>query len=150
MYWTNGPKYSRYFLCVRYMIHTMPMGGDSEKDLAVVLSYLTGRKLTVDEVLTAVQMSRSTYYDRQAKGTLTTTDTLLTAAQNLGLNPVDLLVRYGRIEQSDVAHYIAEGADSSGPFDLMTVRALSPPAKKTRRRPATMPDLQPRRESLPL
>jgi hypothetical protein len=92
------------------MIPTMPAVDDPEKELAVVLSYLTGRKLTLDEVLAAVQVSRSTYYDRQAKGTLITTDTLLTAAQNLDLNPVDLLVRYGRIELSDVAAYLGEGA----------------------------------------
>jgi hypothetical protein len=69
----------------------------------VVLSYLVGRKLTVDDMLAAVERSGSTYCDRQAKGTLTTTDTLLTAAQNLGLNPVDLLLRDGRIEHSGVA-----------------------------------------------
>jgi hypothetical protein len=123
------------------MIPIMPMGGDAEKDLAVVLSYLTGRKLTLDEVLAAVQMSRSTYYDRQAKGTLTTTDILLTAAQNLGLNPVDLLVRYGRIEQSDVSDYMGEGGYPLVPLAMTTLRTTGPPAKKTRTRPATISKL---------
>lgn len=82
-------------------------GGEPRRqDLGLVLSYLTGRKLTLDEVLAAVGMSRSTYYDRQGKGTLTTTDTLLRAARNLDLNPVDLLIRYGRIEPTDVADYL--------------------------------------------
>jgi hypothetical protein len=132
------------------MLPIMPMGADAEKDLAVVLSYLTGRKLTLDEVLAAVQMSRSTYYDRQAKGTLTTTDTLLTAAQNLGLNPVDLLVRYGRIEESDVADYIGEGAHPSVPLGMTIVRTTGPPAKKTRNRPVTISKLQPRKDAPPL
>jgi transcriptional regulator with XRE-family HTH domain len=95
------------------MMPNMRVDGDAGKDLAVVLSYLTGRKLTLEEVLTAVEVSRSTYYDRQAKGTLPTTDTLLTAARNLGLNPVDLLVRYGRIAPSDVAAYLAEGQQAA-------------------------------------
>jgi hypothetical protein len=114
------------------MLPIMPKGADAEKDLAVVLSYLTGRKLTLDEVLAAVQMSRSTYYDRQAKGTLTTTDTLLTAAQNLGLNPVDLLVRYGRIEESDVADYIAEGPHPLVPLGTTTVEDHRPAGENTK------------------
>jgi hypothetical protein len=92
----------------RYPLY-MPVGDDSEKDLAVVLSYLTGRRLSIEEVLAAVGMSRSTYYHRQAKGTLTTTDTLLTAAYNLGFNPIDLLVRFGHIDPSDVAAYLEDG-----------------------------------------
>jgi hypothetical protein len=77
---------------------------------------LTGRKLTLEEVLAAVEMSRSTFYDRQGKGTLTTTDTLLRAARNLGLNPVDLLIRYGRIAPTEVADYV-EG--EGHPFGLV-------------------------------
>jgi hypothetical protein len=131
------------------MMRIMSMGGDAEKDLALVLSYLTGRKLTLDEVLAAVEMSRSTYYDRQAKGTLTSTDTLLTAAQNLGLNPVDLLVRYGRIEPSDVADYIQEGAT---PFRTATVTTtrVNPPANRPRRKSATIANLRPRKDAPPL
>jgi transcriptional regulator with XRE-family HTH domain len=132
------------------MIQSMSMSGDAEKDLAVVLSYLTGRKLTLEEVLAAVEMSRSTYYDRQAKGTLTTTDTLLKAARNLGLNPVDLLVRYGRIEPSDVADFVEEGVH---PFGVTTVRLstrTSPSVKKPRGRPATIAKLQPRTDAPPL
>ena len=128
----------------------MPMSGDAEKDLAVVLSYLTGRKLTLEEVLGAVEMSRSTYYDRQAKGTLTTTDTLLTAARNLGLNPVDLLVRYGRIDPDDVADYVEEGAH---PFGMTAVRSSTRTTSAPKRsvgRPATIAKLQPRHDAPPL
>lgn len=128
----------------------MSMGGDAEKDLAVVLSYLTGRKLTLEEVLAAVEMSRSTYYDRQAKGTLTTTDTLLRVARNLGLNPVDLLVRYGRIDPSDVADYVEEGASPFGTATMRTVIRPAAPPRKPRVRPATVAKLQPRPDAPPL
>ncbi|MGE2716640.1 hypothetical protein ACQI4L_21500 [Mycolicibacterium litorale] len=109
----------------------MAMGRDAEKDLAVVLSYLTGRRLSLEEVLAAVEMSRSTYYHRQARGTLITTDTLLRAARNLGFNPIDLLVRFGRIEPSDVAEYMEDG---TLPLASTTVRT----------RPATMKRFRPR------
>jgi hypothetical protein len=128
----------------------MPMTGDAEKDLALVLSYLTGRRLTLEEVLAAVEMSRSTYYDRQGKGTLTTTDTLLTAARNLGLNPVDLLVRYGRIAPTDVADYVEE---EGHPFGLVTARRSTLTSRRERRvrgRAATVPKLQPRSDAPPL
>jgi hypothetical protein len=131
------------------MMRIMSMGGDAEKDLALVLSYLTGRKLTLDEVLAAVEMSRSTYYDRQTKGTLTSTDTLLTAAQNLGLNPVDLLVRYGRIEPSDVADYIQEGGTRFRAATVTTTR-VNPPANRPRRKSATIANLRPRKDAPPL
>jgi hypothetical protein len=128
----------------------MPMIGDAEKDLALVLSYLTGRKLTLEVVLAAVEMSRSTFYDRQGKGTLTTTDTLLRAARNLGLNPVDLLIRYGRIAPTEVADYV-EG--EGYPFGLVTARSstlTSRPEPTERVRAATVARLQPRTDAPPL
>jgi hypothetical protein len=124
------------------------MGGDAEKDLAVVLSYLTGRKLALEEVLAAVEMSRSTYYDRQAKGTLTGTDTLLTASRNLDLNPVDLLVRYGRITPSDVTDYLEGSEPAFGGATLQATRT-SPAIRKSRVR-ESISHLQPRTDAPPL
>lgn len=122
---------------------------DAEKDLGLVLSYLTGRKLTLDEVLSAVGMSRSTYYDRQGKGTLTTTDTLLRAARNLALNPVDLLIRFGRIAPTDVADYLE---DEERPFGLTAATSPTPvrPPERTRRRRASISSLTPRPDAPPL
>lgn len=128
----------------------MVVNRDAEKDLGLVLSYLTGRKLTLDEVLAAVGMSRSTYYDRQGKGTLTTTDTLLRAAKNLRLNPVDLLIRYGRIAPNDVADYL-EGEER--PFGLTTATSntpVSPPERTRRRRRPSVSGLTPRDDAPPL
>lgn len=127
----------------------MVISRDAEKELGLVLSYLTGRKLTLDEVLAAVGMSRSTYYDRQGKGTLTTTDTLLRAARNLDLNPVDLLIRYGRIAPGDVADYL-EGEEH--PFGLTTATSPAPanPPERSRRRRASITQLTPRQDAPPL
>lgn len=132
----------------------MVMSRDAEKDLGLVLSYLTGRKLTLDEVLAAVGMSRSTYYDRQGKGTLTTTDTLLRAARYLDLNPVDLLIRYGRIAPTDVADYLEGEEEEDHPFGLTTatspVTANPPERTRRRRRRSSLSDLAPRPDAPPL
>jgi hypothetical protein len=106
------PAAPRACSCNRRHGEPVVLGEDAAKDLGLVLSYLTGRKLSLEQVLGALEMSRSTYYDRQAKGTLTTTDTLLAAARNLALNPVDLLVRYGRITLADVVCYLATGSSA--------------------------------------
>jgi hypothetical protein len=114
------------------MLIRMPTGSGAREDLSAVLSSLTGRKLALEELLSAVEMSRSTYYDRQAKGRLTGTDTLLTAARNLGLNPVDLLVRFGHIADHDVTQYVeassAPRADGRGAGRKVTDLAPRPDA----------------------
>lgn len=128
----------------------MPTGADADKDLGLVLSYLTGHKLALDEVLAAVEMSRSTYYDRQARGTLTTTDTLLTAARNLGLNPVDLLVRYGRIDPSDVADYVGDDRRPFGPPMAGPSTLTRQPERAARTRSRKGTPLRPRPDAPPL
>jgi hypothetical protein len=130
------------------MIGRMPTGSDARNDFSVILSNLTGRKLALDDVLAAVEMSRSTFYDRQAKGTLTSTDTLLTAARNLGLNPIDLLVRYGRIAASDVTDYIQ---DSGGVSTVSGAAVRAPsPLEEQRSDYARFTELQARSDVSPL
>jgi hypothetical protein len=75
---------------------------DTHRDLATVLSYLTGRTLTKEEIWTAMDMSRSSYYDQLEKGTLITADNLRTAAANLGINRAELLTRYRLIDPEEV------------------------------------------------
>jgi hypothetical protein len=128
----------------------MPTGGDAGKDLALVLSYLTGRKLALEEVLAAVEMSRSTYYDRQAKGTLSSTDTLLSAARNLNLNPVDLLIRYGRLAPTDVIDYVEEGRHPFGSAGSRRAIVTQLPERTERRRQTREAGLRPRADAPPL
>jgi hypothetical protein len=75
---------------------------DTGKDLATVLSYLAGRSLSREEIWTAMELRRSTYYDQQDKGTLMTADNLRTAAANLGINRAELLTRYRFIDPEEV------------------------------------------------
>ena len=75
---------------------------DSGKELATVLSYLTGRSLSREEIWTAMELPRSTYYDQLDKGTLITADNLRVAAANLGINRAELLTRYRFIRPEEV------------------------------------------------
>ncbi|MFY9922162.1 MAG: hypothetical protein WAL26_27820, partial [Mycobacterium sp.] len=63
---------------------------DTGKDLAAVLSYLAGRTLSKEEIWTALEIPRSTYYDQLEKGTLVTADNLSKVAANLGINRAEL------------------------------------------------------------
>jgi hypothetical protein len=84
------------------------------KQLDAVLGYLVGRRLSTREVCTALELSRSTYYEQRDQGRLITADNLITAARNLHLNPVDLLVRYGLVQASAVVEYAEEISGTSG------------------------------------
>ena len=76
---------------------------DSQKDLAAVLSYMAGRTLSKEEIWKAMEIPRSTYYDRLEKGTLITADNLSRTAMNLGINRAELLTRYRLIDPAEIA-----------------------------------------------
>ena len=81
---------------------------DTGKDLAAVLSYLAGRTLSKEEIWTALEIPRSTYYDQLEKGTLVTADNLSKAAANLGINRAELLTRYRFIHPEEVTSLALE------------------------------------------
>src|SRR6201996_62772 len=80
---------------------------DSDKDPAVVLPYLVGRPLAATEVYEDVGYRKSAYYKAVREGRLVTADNLIRAGKYLGLNPIDLLVRFGLIQVEAVTDYVA-------------------------------------------
>ena len=86
---------------------------DSEKDPAVVLPYILGKKLGAEDLYAAFGLTKSTYYDNLAKGTLTTADRLIGAARHFGINPVDLLLRYGHITEDEVIGEVTANLEKS-------------------------------------
>jgi secreted protein with Ig-like and vWFA domain len=95
---------------------------DSSKDLAAVLSYLTGRTLTKEQIWTALELPRSTYYDQLDKGTLISADNLSKAGANLGINRAELLTRYRFIDPEEVASLAEEiGGRGAAPPPTETV-----------------------------
>ena len=118
---------------------------DSRKDLATVLSYLAGRSLSKEEIWTAMNLPRSTYYDQLDKGTLITADNLCTAAGNLGINRAELLTRYRFIDPEEIASLAEDIRGQSHPSP-----ALIDVAVKTARRRPTIAELRPRPDAPPL
>jgi hypothetical protein len=111
---------------------------DSGKELATVLSYLAGRSLSREEIWTAMELPRSTYYDQLDKGTLITADNLRVAAANLGINRAELLTRYRFIEPEEVTA-LAEEIRGSTQMHAMagggSVKTLQQPTKIAEWRP---------------
>jgi hypothetical protein len=137
-----------------YGVHVYP--DDSGKDLSTVLSYLAGRSLSREEVWTAMELPRSTYYDQLDKGTLITADNLRTAAGNLGINRAELLTRYRFIDPEEVTALAEEirgrayHPTSAHPTSAHPTSALTDVAVSTANRRATITELRPRSDAPPL
>jgi hypothetical protein len=117
---------------------------DSGKELATVLSYLAGRSLSREEIWTAMELPRSTYYDQLDKGTLITADNLRVAAANLGINRAELLTRYRFIDPEEVTA-LAEEIRGGGAMS----HAAGGVAVKTSQ-PTKLAEWRPRQDAPPL
>ncbi|MGA7131250.1 MAG: hypothetical protein WBZ15_02655 [Mycobacterium sp.] len=116
---------------------------DSGKELATVLSYLAGRSLSREEIWTAMELPRSTYYDQLDKGTLITADNLRVAAANLGINRAELLTRYRFIDPEEVTALAEEIRGG-------TLHAASNGHVKTAVAPTKLAEWRPRQDAPPL
>jgi hypothetical protein len=95
---------------------------DRGKDLDAVLSGIVGRRLTVAETHAALGVPYTTYRDQRDSGR---SDNLVTIARNLGINEVELLIRYRLIdpdafEQYAYAMLLPNEDDSAPPRPLQT------------------------------
>ncbi|QFG14278.1 immunity repressor [Mycobacterium phage Tourach] len=117
---------------------------DEDNDLIVVVSYLLKRQVRMQEALSALGMSRSTYYEQRDKGVLNSIPNLMAVAEHFHLDKVDLLVRFGHLSKTDLIDFleregevIADGGDGAlDPPVLTTVRRrtksrLSQPKART-------------------
>ncbi|MGH3557474.1 MAG: hypothetical protein ACRDTK_08275 [Mycobacterium sp.] len=118
---------------------------DSGKELATVLSYLAGRSLSREEIWTAMELPRSTYYDQLDKGTLITADNLRTVATNLGINRAELLTRYRFIDPEEVTSLAEEIRGGPHPPAVSTNGYVTTAKKRPR-----IEEWQPRSDAPPL
>ncbi|QOP66513.1 immunity repressor [Mycobacterium phage MiniMac] len=86
----------------------MSAKNDQDNDLLVVVSYLLRRQVRMQEALSALGMSRSTYYEQRDKGVLNSVPNLMLIADAFGLNKVDLLVRFGHLDEQELVDYLAD------------------------------------------
>lgn len=114
---------------------TSVMVDDRHRELGAVLSYLVGRQLRTHEIVSALGVSRSAYYLARDEGRLTSADNLIKLAGAFGLNPADLLVRYGLLS----ADAVLECAE-----DLQAMPAAAPPKQRS------LAHLHPRPDAPPL
>ena len=117
---------------------------DSGKELATVLSYLAGRSLSREEIWTAMELPRSTYYDQLDKGTLITADNLRVAAANLGINRAELLTRYRFITPKRSPHWLKR-------YVVATLRCMPRPTVSVKTaQPTKIAEWRPRQDAPPL
>ncbi len=88
------------------------MVNDSNREIGTVLSYILGRQLRTGEIVNALGVSRSAYYLARDEGRLTNANNLIRLAKAFGINPVDLLVRYGMISRESVLDYAMDAANA--------------------------------------
>jgi hypothetical protein len=124
---------------------------DSGKDLATVLSYVAGRRLSTETIRKAMGLPRSTYYAQLERGTLITADNLSKVAANLGINRAELLTRYRLIDPEEVRS-LAEEIGGPHPSLVPPSRMGGPTrlATRTVEKPARISQLRPRRDTPPL
>jgi transcriptional regulator with XRE-family HTH domain len=79
--------------------------GDRERELHRLLQYLLDRDLTQRQLIEALGISRSTYNDQRRENRLANAENLINAAQHFGLNPVELLCRYGHVTIDDAMNF---------------------------------------------
>lgn len=94
------------------------MVDDTDRELGAVVSYLVGRQLRTSEIIDAMGVSRSGYYLARDSGRLITADNLMNLAKSLGLNPIDLMVRFGLLTAETAIEYVE------------SLETASPPRKK--------------------
>lgn len=104
-------------------------------DLPAVLSELTGRRVRIGEIIDALDLGRSTYYEQRDEGRLVSADNMLRLAGQMGINPVELLLHCGLIAPDAVVD--CAGKVGAGSFE--EVPARQPRARRFQRRPDAPP-----------
>ena len=72
-------------------------------DLTGVPSAMTGSRVPIGEIIAALSVGRSTYYEQRDEGRLVSADNLLRLAAETDHNPVELLLHGGLISPESVA-----------------------------------------------
>lgn len=102
------------------------------QELEVVLSYMTGRRLTPKDIQTALDMPKATYYSQRDDNRLTLPANLIPLARHFGVNPVALLVEYGHLTPTEALRYRrkARPPEATMPAPAVHDRSSERPPKK--------------------
>jgi hypothetical protein len=92
-------------------------------ELDAVLIGMTGRRLTVGEIIAALELPSATYYQQRRDNRLISAENLVKAARNLGINELALLVRFKIVSPAAIDEYV----------ELYGANPQTPKAKMRRR-----------------
>jgi hypothetical protein len=111
---------------------------DAQKDPKVVIAYLMGRELRSADLYAAFGLSRSGYRKARQEGRLLTADNLMRVAEHFGLNPIELLMRFGLVAPEAVSEFV-----ESGPYFERTTPRREVAARRATRFPdaEALPDV---------
>jgi hypothetical protein len=79
---------------------------DVDRDPAVVIMYLVGRRLSSAEIYEAFGLSRSGYTKAWHEGRLITADNVIRVAKHFELNPIGLLTRFNLVAAEAVSDFV--------------------------------------------
>lgn len=81
---------------------------ENGKGLQAVLGYELDRAVPVTEIYDALGIARSTYHRRAEEGTYPNAEELRLIAESFGLNPLDLMLRFGLVTETHLERALAE------------------------------------------
>jgi hypothetical protein len=84
----------------------VPTMEDVDRDPAVVIMYLVGRRLSSTEIYEAFGLSRSGYAKAWHEGRLITADNVIRVAKHFDLNPIGLLTRFNLVAAEAVSDFV--------------------------------------------
>jgi hypothetical protein len=84
----------------------VPTMEDVDRDPAVVIMYLVGRRLSSTEIYDAFGLSRSGYTKAWQEGRLITADNVIRVAKHFDLNPIGLLTRFNLVAAEAVSDFV--------------------------------------------
>jgi hypothetical protein len=82
---------------------------DADRDPEVVITYLVGQPLQAHDIHAAFGLSRSGYRKAREEHRLITADNLLRVADHFGLNPLEVMMRFGLISENAVNDLLERG-----------------------------------------
>lgn len=91
----------------------MPRKDKNGKGLQAVLSYLLDRAVPATEIYSALGIVRNTYHGRIEEDSYPNAEEIRLVAERFDLNPLDLLLTFGLIEEHHLRSYLSPVATRS-------------------------------------
>lgn len=91
----------------------MPRKDENGKGLQAVIGYLLDRAVPATEIYGALGIARNTYHGRSEEDSFPNAEECRLVAEAFELNPLDLMIRFGLIEDRHLRSYFAPLATKS-------------------------------------